>query len=456
MIHNISRFIAALALLATAQGAWADTETVSYIDADGNAQTVTATVLTGNEEPSKWGTIDLAAGWYVVKGDISYKNQITYGSSSGTIHIILADGAQMAVVKNGNAAILLGNDDPLAIYGQSAGTGRLSVTSDRNAIAASGGITINGGIVSATSTRGGFSAIFAYNGAITINGGQVTATPGDNAMGISTEGTITLGLRSASDFITANGYNGTVNIKSGQTLYAGATAYSGNNVSLPSGTVTLRPYSSDDFSVNDAGTEYTIKTATGWNVFCDLLADNTKGIFTGKTVNLDADITVTRMAGGENHEFTGTFDGGGHTLTVNYANTDNNTRTAPFSYVDGATIQNLIVGGTISGTAYRAAGIIGETGNTTSHITNCVSNVDISSGRYTGGFSIGGNVEIEGCVFNGKIVGTTYSGGFIGYSYSAQVIKNSLFAPQDGSSISGGTFYYNGGGDVAPVNSYYT
>ena len=36
MIHNISRFIAALALLATAQGAWADTETVSYIDADGN------------------------------------------------------------------------------------------------------------------------------------------------------------------------------------------------------------------------------------------------------------------------------------------------------------------------------------------------------------------------------------------------------------------------------------
>ena len=203
--------------------------------------------------------------------------------------------------------------------------------------------------------------------------------------------------------------------------------------------------------------EYTIHNAAEWNVFCDCLNDNdTYNRFSGKTVNLAADITVTRMAGGSNHEFTGTFDGGGHTLTVNYANTDNNTRTAPFSYVDGATIQNLIVGGTISGTAYRAAGIIGETGNTTSHITNCVSSVDISSGRYTGGFSIGGNVEIEGCVFNGKIKGTTYSGGFIGYSYSAQVIKNSLFAPQDGSSISGGTFYYNGGGDVAPVNSYYT
>ena len=271
------------------------------------------------------------------------------------------------------------------------------------------------------------------------------------------------------------------------TVTVGTTSYynSGTAVSLghaaPPAGYLFSDYSSDDVTITDGaftmpaadvavaatftpdpahfsqdGDTYTIKTTDGWNVFCDLLADNTMGYFSGKTVVLANDITVTRMAGGENHAFTGTFDGGGHTLTVNYANTDNDTMTAPFSYVDGATIQNLIVGGTISGTAYRAAGIIGETVNTTSHITNCVSNVDISSGRYTGGFSIGGNVEIEGCVFNGKINGYTYSGGFIGYSYSAQVIKNSLFAPQDGSSISGGTFYYNGGGDVAPVNSYYT
>ena len=460
-IHFLSTSRTALILLlatllnaATAQGAWADTETVSYIDADGNAQTHEATVLTGNEEPSQWGSIDLSAGWYVVKGNISYTNQINYSNPTGTIHIILADGAQMSVEYNGYDAISLFSYHPLAIYGQSAGTGRLSVTSDHIAIYASGGITINGGIVSATSTGNGRPAISANNGAITINGGQVTATPGNNAKGIVTEGTITLGLRSTSDFITANGYYGTVNIKDGQTLYdQSGNAYTSNGVSIPDN-ATLRSWSPDDFSVNGAGTEYTIHTATGWNVFCDLLESGES--FSGKTVRLGADITVTRMAGGDNHEFTGTFDGGGKTLTVNYANTGNNTMTAPFSYVDGATIQNLIVSGTISGTAYRAAGIIGETVNTTSHITNCVSNVDISSGRYTGGFSIGGNVEIEGCVFNGKIVGTTYSGGFIGYSYSAQVIKNSLFAPQDGSSISGGTFYYNGGGDVAPVNSYYT
>ena len=209
-----------------------------------------------------------------------------------------------------------------------------------------------------------------------------------------------------------------------------------------------------DFIENSDGS-YTIKNANGWNVFCDLLEENAKGYFTGKTVKLDDNISVTRMAGTDGHDFTGTFDGNKKTLTVNYQNTGNTTRTAPFSYVDGATIRNLVVDGTITGTAYRAAGFIGETGTTTSYITNCVSSLTISGDRYTGGFSIGGNVEIEGCVFNGKIKGSSLSGGFVGYSNSTLKIKNCLFAPQSGSSISGGTFYYNGDAGTL-TNSYYT
>ncbi len=212
---------------------------------------------------------------------------------------------------------------------------------------------------------------------------------------------------------------------------------------------------------------YVISSTAGWNYFCDLLAEYDKGVLTGKTVTLGGDIptaeeiadgttAVTSMAGSESHDFTGTFDGGGYTLTVGYANTDNGARTAPFSYVDGATISNLVVDGSITGSAYRAAGGVGETGTTTSHITNCASSLTISSDRYTGGFSIGGNVEIEGCVFNGTIKGSNMSGGFVGYSNSALKITNCLFAPQDGSSIVGGTFYYNGDADITPVNSYYT
>ena len=118
------------------------------------------------------------------------------------------------------------------------------------------------------------------------------------------------------------------------------------------------------FSVNDAGTEYTIHTATGWDLFCSLLADNDKGFFDGKTVQLGADIgtaddPVTSMAGVSQHDFTGTFDGQGNTLTVDYDATEN--YAAPFRNAeDGCTIKNLHVAGTIATSAQYAAGIIGN------------------------------------------------------------------------------------------------
>ena len=87
-----------LMMVLTTVTAWAETETVSYIDADGNHQSVTATILTGSEEPNNWGEIELARGWYVVKRNISYTNAIAdTGSGSGGINIILADGAEMSI-----------------------------------------------------------------------------------------------------------------------------------------------------------------------------------------------------------------------------------------------------------------------------------------------------------------------------------------------------------------------
>ena len=447
MIHNISRFIAALALLATAQGAWADTETVSYIDADGNAQTVTATVLTGNEEPSKWGTIDLAAGWYVVKGNISYTNQISYGSSTGTIHIILADGAQMAVDKNSDAAIFLSL--PLAIYGQSAGTGRLSVTSDRIAIYATGGITINGGIVSATSTGNDWPAINANNEAITINGGQVTATPGDNAIGITTAGTITLGLRSTSDFINANGYYGTVNIKDGQALKApSGNIYYGTLTDAQKSAianVTLQPATQAEFIAaalpQTAADTYTISDAAGWDAFCLALQDNdTWNRFSGKTVALDADITVTRMAGSDGHEFTGTFDGGGHTLTVSISSSDGNA--APFREIMGATIRNLKVSGTVSGHKH-SAGLVSYARGADSSVENTIENclvatdvstiVDTDGDCYLGGIVGHGfncKLTIRGCAFTGSLTSPhNYTGGLQGWSDgNTLILEDDIFA----------------------------
>ena len=261
--------------------------------------------------------------------------------------------------------------------------------------------------------------------------------------------------------------NATVTLGTNRTGYV-ASGYQSNDVTISNGSFTM-PASDvsinanwadpNDISVNAAVDEYTIKTAAGWGVFCDLLTNNAKGYFSGKTVKLDKDISVSSMAGSSSKPFTGTFNGQGKTLTVNYTGTS---YVAPFRYVDGATIKNLVVEGTINSSDTRAAGVIGETGSpgnggtATSHITNCVSSSTISGGNYTGGFSIGGNVEIEGCVFNGKINGSGCRAGFVGYSQSTLKITNCLFAPQIGSSISEGTFYYKGAADITPVNSYYT
>ena len=475
------RATAALAIiLLTAMTAWADTETVSYIDADGNAQTVTATVLTGNEEPNKWGSIELAAGWYVVKGDISYTNQITYASySTGTIHIILADGAQMSVDNNGDDAILLYDYHPLAIYGQSAGTGRLSVTSDRFAITATGGITINGGIVSATSTGDGWHAIYANDGAITINGGQVTATAGDDAMGISTAGTITLGLRSTSDFITANGYYGTVNIKDGQALKTpSGNIYYGTLTDAQKSAianVTLQPATQAEFIAaalpQTAADTYTISDATGWNVFCDLLADNAMGYFSGKTVQLGADITVTRMAGSTGHEFAGTFDGQGNTLFVNITGTVQGT--APFCEIKGATIRNLVVAGSVAGMRH-SAGLVGfargDDASVENTIENCLVATDVSitgdNAGYLGGIVGHGlkcKLTIRGCAFTGSLTSESYyTGGLQGWSDgNTLILENDIFAASRVNAANVGfhpiAIHVNNASTTATVsNVYYT
>jgi hypothetical protein len=492
-------------MMLTTMTAWADTETVSYIDADGNEQTVTATVLTGDVtadclSTDAYGDILIPAGWYVVKNskdgvDASYTATLSYTGDNGTIHLILADGAEMTVSESTTDAIDLDDHHPLAIYGQSGSTGRLTVTGYSKAIDALGGITINGGIVNATATDTDFNAHAIYaDDKFTINGGQVTATTAGSGKGIYVyNAALTIGCRKASDFITANGYHGKVNIKSGQTLYAGATAYSGNNISLPSGTVTLRPYSSDDFSVNDAGTEYTIHTAKGWNVFCDCLQDNDSwNRFSGKTVRLGADITVTRMAGSSKHDFCGTFDGGGHTLTFNYGTSDSyasDEYTAPFCYVSTDTpsggsevptnFRNLHVSGDIYTTAKYAAGLIARQWGTV-NVENCRSSIVVHSnvtndqnggndGTHGGFVSVqqNGTLSFTGCTFDGKLLTnannvTTRCGGFVGYrSGGTSNVTNCLYAPAalangetevvDGNSA---TFVRNGAPTV--TNSYYT
>lgn len=182
MIHNISRFIAALAIiLLTAQGAWADG--ISYLDATGTQQSCT-TYTTVESSSTSWNS-----GWYVVSSSTTIADRITV---SGTVNLILCDGATLTASKG----ITVGSSATFNIYAQTndeATMGALVAdgTNDKpNWYAGIGGvenadagmITINGGQINATGwcaagigSGGGTSTV----GTITINGGIVTAQ--DNA-----------------------------------------------------------------------------------------------------------------------------------------------------------------------------------------------------------------------------------------------------------------------------------
>ena len=274
--------------------------------------------------------------------------------------------------------------------------------------------------------------------------------------------------------------NATVTLGSAREGYA-LLGYQSDDVTISNGTFTM-PASDvsinanwadpNDFSVNAAGDEYTIKTAAGWGVFCGLLEGGTS--FTGKTVYLDKDISVTRMAGSSSHKFTGTFDGQGNVLTVSYGTEGtpiNEQYAAPFSYVDGATIQNLSINGDIYTSAKYAAGIVSSQYGTVS-ISNCRVSINIHSsisgdGTHAGFVALNNNdatLNIEGCVFSGKLLttnGTYRCAGYVGWRSGTVNISNSLYAPvtpDDGETWAGtsesATFVRNGGTSI--TNSYYT
>ncbi|MBQ5378831.1 MAG: hypothetical protein IIU10_01350, partial [Paludibacteraceae bacterium] len=129
-------------------------------------------------------------------------------------------------------------------------------------------------------------------------------------------------------------------------------------------------------------TLYEIGSQSEWNVFCTAVNTGSTlygNTFSDKYVKLTSDIIVSEMAGSsESNSFQGLFDSDGHTLTVSY-NTEYAV-TAPFRYVNNATIRNLKTTGTITTGGMCAAGIVGDvTGSL--NLISCSSSVAISSSR---------------------------------------------------------------------------
>ena len=491
---------------------------VSYIDADGQPASHDAIAIDGTENELGQSGQET---WYFVGTNISHTGQI---QCQGNVNIILADGCTMTT-SNEDDGISGNKDETLTIYGQTLGSGTLVASgtgsnscsiahrghvvicggtvnaSGHFSILVSGNVTICGGTVNASNgvygistegnvtisggtvnTSGSYYGIWANKGNVTISGGKVTAT-GINGIYTSSNGTVTLAWTNADDFVKASSYHGTVTIPTGYRFLTDDETP--QQVSDPVSDLSvinnkkLTPDTSyiPDYRVSADGNTYTIFTAGGWDAFRNLLTTNNKGYFSGKTVKLGANITVTQQAGNNDHAFTGTFDGQGNTITLDIGTTQPYTAgyVALFRNVEtGANIHSLVVDGHIYTQNLRAAGIVAKSSGTVS-ISNCHVSTIIHSSRngngYHGGIvalnEINSELNITGCVFDGKLLttnGTISCAGFVGNNASTVKITNCLYAPADpdegetwvGTDASA-TFARHGDNNVTNItNSYYT
>ena len=183
---------------------------------------------------------------------------------------------------------------------------------------------------------------------------------------------------------------------------------------------------------------YEIASKENWKEFCDIVNGGQNAVDAKMTRNIDLGSEIN-MVGDDNNKYSGTFDGQGHTLTVNW-NVGNKSYIAPFYTVEKATIKNLRTEGQITSNEKFLSGLLMSAYGTTT-LTNCVSNVNITSSILISACNAAGlicsvrpgaNVTIDDCVVKGNITATTDKGkdemaGFVRDQEGTCTLNNCLY-----------------------------
>ena len=333
-------------------------------------------------------------------------------------------------------------------------------------LAAGNSLTINGPgalvIDGCDANKSGIGG--AAMGALTINGGKVTINGGTGAAGIGADagkeasGTVTLGWTDVdADFIQCNGYAvNSINFADGKQFMIDGSKMRATADNIGGQKIVPR-------KITGTGTQsnpYIINNVEDWNDIAEEVNSGAANGFYKEYLKLNADIEVTTMVGADgNHTFRGTFDGDGHTLTVNY--TTDEQYAAPFHYTYGATIKNLKTAGTINTSNSHAGGVVGRNGTANTTLENVSSSVTISStfnGRaYHGGlmgYAI--NATFTNCYFKGSLLGADshHCGGLLGQKSATEAtdaaFTNCLFAPTE-ATVSENLSHPFAAGDVTKV-----
>ncbi|MBR5393046.1 MAG: hypothetical protein IK148_09350 [Prevotella sp.] len=182
----------------------------------------------------------------------------------------------------------------------------------------------------------------------------------------------------------------------------------------------------------DADGYYEIGSVKDWQNFAKLV-EKTPNVNARMTADIDLGEDQTMIGNTSSTPYRGTFDGQGHTLTVNINATGK--YVAVFRYVDGATIQGVHVAGSLHSDEVGLGGLVGSGPNTT--VRQCWVSAYLITDKIGGGerHSIGGVFSepgesglMEDCLFDGRIADQNnhFCGGFSNYSQNVVTIKNSL------------------------------
>ena len=367
------------------------------------------------------------------------------------LHVNIADGTNITTkASNGNNGLWLidpvdftiaasGGDMTGATLSSSLGSGSVTIQSSSGSSGTSGDINVNDPISWSAATKLTLSASndIHINTTITASNaaGQVELDYGQSAVASGNTATYDFGL-------TSSGFAGSINLQAGNNFFT----KKGSDGSTTTYTVIT--------SLGSAG------STTG----TDLQGIN--GNLTGNYVlgtNINASGTSAWNSGagwtpiGNSSNFTGKFDGLGHTINALYINNASGSTMGLFGTAVDATIQNVgvtnvniqgndtlggLVGvtdttssgttllandyvtGSVKGTSGYIGGLAGGSyseASSTNLITNSFSTATVQGNQYVGGL-VGiqqkdnhlGKASITNSYATGSVTGTQYVGGFVG------------------------------------------
>ena len=274
---------------------------VAYVDASGEEKE-----KSDGEYTEFKNQTELSDGWYAVTENTTIDSRITV---NGHVDLILCDGAELTVPNGINVP----GGGYLTIYGQSKGTGKLTVTSPPKGYAAIGGtyqsagdITINGGTLDVKATYDAAAIGGGYSGSagkIVINGGDITAQGGGFSPAIGSGG--------------GYGVGGEVTVNGGKIKAIGGSGGSGSGAGIGTGHRSGKLVSGHTLTVNICGGEidaqggnFAAGIGGGSESKCDIVIN-----ISGGTVNAKGGSSGAGIGGG-NKGTGGTITITGGTITA--------------------------------------------------------------------------------------------------------------------------------------------